>query len=118
MRLSEIKEGWTAQEDKPKKEQSKTEFHRKLADPAAQELVDIGKELNNAYGGGYTFHVVGEDKESAMIEGQPPRMEVEMSEGNPVLSVKRRIYGSDHWVWDTWEGDAEEYISCYVIRKT
>lgn len=97
----------------------KATFHRKLADPAAQELIEIVDDLNHAL---YPqkFKVDGEDKDAAIITGIPPRFEEygDHLEGvNFITSIKRRIAHSDHWVWDTWEGDVEEYFNAYVIKK-
>jgi hypothetical protein len=99
----------------------KSTFHRKLADPAAQELIEIIDDLNHAL---YPqkFEVDGENKDAAMITGIPPRFGEEygghLDGVNLITSIKRRIVASEHWVWDTWEGDVEEYFNAYVIKKT
>jgi len=105
MRLSEI---------------DKATFHRKLADPAAQELIDRGKNLANQFGYRVKFH--GEDKESAMVEFSPSPFEddgMAYDEANPVSVFRYRIENSDYWVWDTWEGEVWEGLgwNAYVIRK-
>jgi hypothetical protein len=68
------------------------------------------------------FEVDGENKDAAMITGIPPRFGEEygghLDGVNLITSIKRRIAASEHWVWDTWEGDVEEYFNAYVIKKT
>ena len=107
MRLSEI---------------DKATFQRKLADPAAQELIDIANLLSEKL---YPmrFRTDGEDKESAMIRCIAPWGDEDEYTGhlegfNFVLAIQRLISESDHWVWDTSEGDADDVLYCYVIRKT
>ena len=95
---------------------TKGEFKRKLADPAAQDLIDRVTHLNKFFHP-YTFELHGEDKESAMIEFLPPRMGDTMAEADPVSALKNLLRGSKYWVWDTWEGDVESHANAYVIRK-
>jgi len=96
----------------------KETFHRKLSDPAAQELSDIANELNIGGPRGFSFNAYGADKESAQIVSMPPPIGVETEVHNLVGIIKNFILQSDHWVWDTWTGDAEEELTAYVIRKT
>ena len=100
---------------------NKATFHRKLADPAAQELYDIKDDLRNTL---YPmrFKIHDADKDVAIIECISPWDDegeyVNHLEGvNIVLSVQRRIAETENWVWDTSKGDADDVLYCYVIRK-
>ena len=97
----------------------KSTFHRKLADPAAQELMDIVDDLNKVLYP-HKFEVSKAEEESAIIHGIPPRFDDysgHLSGVNIIISIKRRIAEGDYWVWDTWAGDVEEDFNAYVIRK-
>jgi hypothetical protein len=96
----------------------KEQFVRGIKDPAAKELHDIANQLNKMAGRGYSFNAYNADKETAQIVGNPPAMDVPIAEMNVIAFIKREIGLGDHWVWDTWSGDAEEGVTAYVIRKT
>jgi hypothetical protein len=95
----------------------KSTFHRKLKDPAAQELADITNQLNKMAGRGYSFNAYNADKELATIIGVPPAMDVPIAEMNVVEFIKREINLGDHWSYKAWKGDAEEEIAVYVVRR-
>ncbi len=102
---------------------TKDVFHRKLADPAAQELHEIAEKLEYELPQHSIEYKVTDDiayirftfdrfssqfknMSSAMIEARTLWV---------VNYIKAQISKSDHWVWDTW--DSKNGFRCFVIRK-
>ena len=100
---------------------TKDVFHRKLADPAAQELHDIAESLRKLdYSHDADITVEFPVKEFATIS---VKIVPDTKMWNITGTAQNMVNKSDHWVWDTWEEIAgknrRDYtIAMYVIRKT
>jgi hypothetical protein len=95
----------------------KAQFIRAIKDPAEKELHDIAARLKKVIPA-YSVSASMKDPEIGKIFIEPPSMDIETEELDLGRAIRSFVTNSDHWVWDTWEGDAEEYVIVYMIRKT
>ena len=102
---------------------SKDEFHRKLADPAAQELADWTADLSKHVPTHQFEWNVKDDVGTIRFTFDPfddvlGQLTMQQKGDKTIWIIniiKEHVHFSDYWVWDTW--DSKSGFTAYMIRK-